>query len=157
MFRGQFKLAGGRSHAEVGGSATAFILARNEESKDLETTVIIDNTDDYENQGRPLKEFIAKKEEDSGRSVLVTMPEDDEKSLTINHFYLRGGAHLALQNTTEKPPNLVIKYLYGDYSGMLHTSSDQEVFIIDSLSPFPVSFRVYPDSFITFSSGECIL
>ena len=45
-------------------------------------------------------------------------------------------------------------YASGDYSGTMHVTTEVAVHIFDSISPFPVAFEIYKNTFIELPKGD---
>ena len=73
--------------------------------------------------------------------------------MTFDHVYINGDGHLALRKTSTQSVDVTINNLHGDLTGLVHTSVDQKISIVDSDSPIPASFRVYDTATITLPAG----
>ncbi|WAR26294.1 hypothetical protein MAR_011998 [Mya arenaria] len=136
-FRGDFQTYGGKGFTESGGSGTVYVNANNDEGV-VEATLTIDNRNSV-----PNNVYIDDKLEDSCRTYVITSSDDDADDMTFDHVYVNGDGHLAFRKTSSDSVDVTINNLHGDLSGMVHTSVDQKVQIVDSDSPIPASFRVY--------------
>ena len=137
-FRGDYQTHGGRSQYEAGGSGTTFLSFPAEEGGKVETTLILDN------QGKqPLAEFVNDVAADSARTYLVV-----SESESFTRVRVLGGAHLAVKKRDNNvgEVSVTIGNLEGDNSGMIHSSKEMRVTVVDGVDPFPTSLRVYDSS-----------
>ncbi|KAH3816414.1 hypothetical protein DPMN_117930 [Dreissena polymorpha] len=146
-FRGAFNTYGGKGFSESGGSGTVYVKALNSTGS-MESTLIIDN-----DNAVPDNIYIADKLKDSCRTYILTEQGNTAKDLTFDHVYINGDGHLAFRKTSSASVDVTINNLHGDLSGMVHSSVDQKVQIVDSDSPIPASFRVYDKATVQLPAG----
>lgn len=146
-YRGDYQTHGGRSQYEAGGSGTTFLSFPAEEAGKVETTLILDN------QGKqPLAEFVNDVAADSARTYLVV-----SESESFTRVRVLGGAHLAVKkrDNTVGEVSVTIGNLEGDNSGMIHSSKEMRVTVVDGVDPFPTSLRVYDSSEMDLPPSRC--
>jgi hypothetical protein len=102
----------------------------------------------------PKDTYIDDVTQDSCRTYIITATGDTNDDMTFDHVYINGGSHLALRKTATSNVDITINMLHGDLSGMIHTSVDQKISLIDSDSPIPASFRVYDTATIQLPPGK---
>lgn len=147
-FRGEFQTYGGKGFSESGGSGTVYVKANNTATGNIESTLTIDNRNSV-----PNNIYIADKTEDSCRTYVITAPGDTASDMTFDHVYINGDGHLAFRKTSTANVDVTINNLHGDLTGLIHTSVDQKISIVDSDSPIPASFRVYDTATIQLPAG----
>ncbi|XP_070535277.1 uncharacterized protein [Ptychodera flava] len=140
-FRGEIQAYGGKSYKESGGAGTIYIS--NTTPNGTETTLKVNNRDK-----KPLRDHLLHElYEDSGRTYIVT----DASHVTdyvFDHVHINQGAHLVFEKFENGTTPVEIGKLYGDLTGMIHSSGDYLIRITDSQSPFPASFYIYEDSYM---------
>ena len=147
-YRGVFQTFGGKGFSESGGSGTAYVSAPNDADV-VTSTLTVDNRNSV-----PNNIYIDNKLEDSCRTYVITGQEDDATDMTFDHVYINGDGHLAFRKTSTAAVDVTINNLHGDLTGMVHTSVDQKVQIVDSDTPIPASFRVYDTATIQLPAGS---
>lgn len=147
-FRGNFKTYGGKGLTESGGSGTVYISANSTSTGNIESTLIINNRNSV-----PNNIYIDDKLQDSCRTYVITSQTDTASDMTFDHVYINGDGHLAFRKTSTSNVDVTINNLHGDLSGLIHTSVDQKISIVDSDSPIPASFRVYDTATIQLPAG----
>lgn len=148
-YNGKYKTYGGKGFSESGGSGTVYVKAPNSNGN-IESTLTIDNQNSV-----PNNIYIGDKEKDSCRTYIITGDGDTAEDMTFDHVYVNGDGHLALLKTSSNSDvDVTINHLHGDLSGMIHTSVDQKISIVDSDNPIPASFRVYDTATIQLPAGK---
>lgn len=150
-YRGDYWTYGGKGFSESGGSGTVHVQAPVSGSGKLESTLYIDNRNSL-----PDNIYISNVLQDSCRTYIITADGDTPTNMTFDHVYLKGAGHLALRKISTSNVDVTIKKLHGDLSGMIHTSVEQKMSIVDSDSPIPASFRVYDTATIQLPEGKTV-
>ena len=104
---------------------------------------------DNENR-EPINEFLPiDPSQDSGRTYVFV----DDSLTGLEEIRVDRKAHVVFAKSSSDVSNLYVEYATGDRTGMLHVIPEVSLHISDSVSPFPVAFRVYSDAFITLPNG----
>jgi len=153
-FRGDFQIHGGKSFSESGGSGTVYVRAPNSAGV-MQSALTLDNDNEV-----PNNVYISDPLKDSCRTYVITSEGDSAADMTFDSVTINGDGHLAFRKTSSADVDVTINNLYGDLTGMVHSSVDQKVQIVDSTSPIPASFRVYNMATLQLPQGttiSCIL
>ena len=130
---------------ENGGAGTVYVNAISE------TSLFIDN------QGnRPENPYVIDPEHNSGKTYIVNHEDYDIDEYDFKHVTIVGAGHLIFLDLTDKRAPVNIDNLHGDRTGFLH-SSDQQISIINSDSPFPSSFRMYENHYMALPESKFFL
>lgn len=147
-YRGEYQTYGGKGFSESGGSGTVYVNAPGVANGTQVSSLYIDNRDSV-----PNNIYIDDVLQDSCRTYIITDNGDTSSDMTFDNVYINGAGHLALREKVSSTTDITINMLHGDLSGMIHTSVDQKISIVDSDSPIPASFRVYDTATIQLPAG----
>lgn len=149
-YRGEHQTYGGKGFPESGGSGTVYLHAP-DSNGNITSSLYIDNRNSI-----PNNVYITDTNADSGRTVVVTEQGDTTDTMTLDDVYINGDGHLAFSKTSSDAVDVVIRNLHGDLTGMIHTSTDQNILLQDSDSPIPASFRVYDGTTLQLPAGQTV-
>lgn len=152
-YRGEYEIYGGKGFSEGGGSGTVYVKAPSNDTGNIESTLTIDNQNSV-----PNNIYIDNVLEDSCRTYVITSDGNSADDTTFDHVYINRDGHLAFRKTSssESVVDVTISKLHGDLTGMIHTSVEQKISIVDSDSPIPASLRVYDNAMIQLPEGNNI-